>query len=96
MLQGSLDLISALLDTLNRVIGSKKSFESDGNYLEQLLMSAVEVAAEKITVKSSSIGRRLLLLNLFELKEIPNVRPSAIRLDILVELIRGNVPLAHL
>ncbi|TFK71529.1 hypothetical protein BDN72DRAFT_432062 [Pluteus cervinus] len=68
-LQGSLELVSALLDTLNKVVASKSGTELDGNYVEQLLMSAIEIASDKIT-------------------EVPNLRPSAIRLDILVELIR--------
>ncbi|PFH46286.1 hypothetical protein AMATHDRAFT_155738 [Amanita thiersii Skay4041] len=68
-LPGSLDLISQLLEMLNRVSQCIPSALSDVSYIEQMLMSAVESAAEKIT-------------------EIPNLAPSAVRLDILVELIR--------
>ncbi|KAF8797612.1 hypothetical protein BYT27DRAFT_7204423 [Phlegmacium glaucopus] len=72
-LPGSLDLISCLLDTLNKVVQSFPSAQADVSYIEQLLMSAVESVASKIT-------------------EAPNLSPSVIRLDILVELIRvsGN------
>ncbi|KAF9468309.1 hypothetical protein BDZ94DRAFT_1246474 [Collybia nuda] len=68
-LPGSLDLISHLLETLNRVIQSVSPAQADINYIQQLLMSAIENVANKIT-------------------EIPNLSPSVIRLDILVELIR--------
>ncbi|KAF8064012.1 hypothetical protein FPV67DRAFT_198389 [Lyophyllum atratum] len=68
-LPGSLDLISNLLETLNRVLQSESTAQADMSYVEQLLMSAIENAANKII-------------------EIPNISPSIIRLDILVELIR--------
>ncbi|KAG6909155.1 hypothetical protein DXG01_001782 [Tephrocybe rancida] len=66
-LPGSLDLISNLLETLNRVSQSATAAQTDVSYTEQLLMSAIENAASK---------------------EIPNLTPSVIRLEILVELIR--------
>ncbi|KAG6836982.1 hypothetical protein H0H93_016935 [Arthromyces matolae] len=71
-LPGSLDLISKLLFMLNRVLQSVSTPRTDVNYVEQLLMSAVENAAAKVT-------------------EIPNLSPSVIQLEILVELIRGTV-----
>ncbi|KAG6866337.1 hypothetical protein C0991_005804 [Blastosporella zonata] len=68
-LPGSLDLISNLLETLNRVLQSATATQTDASYTEQLLMSAIENAASKVV-------------------EIPNLTPSVIRLEILVELIR--------
>lgn len=68
-LPGSLDLISHLLETLNRVVQSISPNQADVSYVEQLLMSAVDSAASKIV-------------------EAPNLSPSTIRLDILVEVIR--------
>ncbi|TFK37695.1 hypothetical protein BDQ12DRAFT_685121 [Crucibulum laeve] len=68
-LPGSLELISHLLETLNKVIQSVSSSQADVSYIEQLLMSAIENAATNIM-------------------EAPNLSPSTIRLDILVELIR--------
>ncbi|KAF8154101.1 hypothetical protein B0H34DRAFT_800000 [Crassisporium funariophilum] len=77
-LPGSLDLIAQLLDTLNKVVQAFPPAQADVSYIEQLLMSAVESAASKIT-------------------EVPNLSPSVIRLDILVELIRvsGNPRTFH-
>lgn len=57
-LPGSLDLISNLLETLNRVLQSVTSAQTDINYVEQLLMSAIENAASKVKVSG------LLNLNL--------------------------------
>ncbi|KAF8630264.1 hypothetical protein AX17_005450 [Amanita inopinata Kibby_2008] len=68
-LPGSLDLISKLLDTLNRVAQSISPTQADVNYIEQLLISAIENAAEKIS-------------------ETRGLVPTAVRLDILVDLIR--------
>ncbi|PPQ90282.1 hypothetical protein CVT25_013107 [Psilocybe cyanescens] len=77
-LPGSLDLISHLLGTLSRIIQVLPPAQADVSYIEQLLMSAVESAASKIT-------------------EVPNLSPSVIRLDILVEVIRvsGNPQTFH-
>lgn len=49
-LPGSLDLISHLLETLNRVVQSVSPAQADVSYVEQLLMSAVENSASKIKV----------------------------------------------
>ena len=49
-LPGSLDLISHLLETLNRVVQSVSPVQADVSYIEQLLMSAVENSASKIKV----------------------------------------------
>ncbi|GLB44223.1 putative U3 small nucleolar RNA-associated protein 10 [Lyophyllum shimeji] len=68
-LPGSLDLISHLLETLNRVLQSQSAAQGDVSYVEQLLMSAIENVANKVM-------------------EIPNLSPSVVRLDILVDLIR--------
>ncbi|KAF9553866.1 hypothetical protein CPC08DRAFT_672807 [Agrocybe pediades] len=68
-LPGSLDLVSRLLDTLSKIVQVLPQDQADVSYTEQLLMSAVENSASKIT-------------------EVPNISPSVIRLDILVEVIR--------
>ncbi|KAJ3564821.1 hypothetical protein NP233_g8044 [Leucocoprinus birnbaumii] len=77
-LPGSLDLVSALLDTLSKLIQSSPSSQADVNYVEQMLMSAVDNAASNIP-------------------ESPNMTPSVIRLDVLVEVIRvvGNPQTFH-
>jgi U3 small nucleolar RNA-associated protein 10 len=64
-------LISLLLDLIVRVGQSFPSSRADLSYVEQLLMSAIENAAEGIA-------------------GLPNLAPSTIRLDILVELIRAS------
>ncbi|KAH6904492.1 hypothetical protein BKA70DRAFT_1373519 [Coprinopsis sp. MPI-PUGE-AT-0042] len=68
-LPGSVDLISHLLQALSSVVQTFSSLQADVNYTEQLLMSAIDTVASKVT-------------------ELPNIAPSAIRLDVLVELIR--------
>ncbi|KAH7908681.1 hypothetical protein BJ138DRAFT_1128268 [Hygrophoropsis aurantiaca] len=65
-LPGSHDLISRLLDTLSKVTHQESSTAVDTSYVSQMLMSAVEKAAEKV-------------------HEAP---ARAIRLDILVEIMR--------
>ncbi|PPR01672.1 hypothetical protein CVT24_001501 [Panaeolus cyanescens] len=70
-LPGSLDLVSRLLETLNKVIQAFPSTQADVAYIEQLFMSAIESSTSKIT-------------------EVPNISPSIIRLDVLVELIRTS------
>jgi U3 small nucleolar RNA-associated protein 10 len=49
-LPGSLDLIARLLDTLNSVLHYESSSQGDKSYVEQLLMAAVENAANKVVV----------------------------------------------
>ncbi|KAL0952425.1 hypothetical protein HGRIS_006698 [Hohenbuehelia grisea] len=68
-LPSSVDLISRLLEALNRTLQYAPSTQSDLSYVEQLLMLAVENIANGIT-------------------EVPNIAPSVIRLDVLVELVR--------
>ncbi|KAM6493306.1 hypothetical protein JOM56_011440 [Amanita muscaria] len=48
-LPGSLDLISQLLDMINGIARAVSSAQADVSYIEQLLMSAIESAAEKMT-----------------------------------------------
>ncbi|KXN83997.1 U3 small nucleolar RNA-associated protein 10 [Leucoagaricus sp. SymC.cos] len=77
-LPGSLDLVQALLETLSKVIQCSPPSQADVNYVEQMLMSAVDSAASNIS-------------------EAPNMTPSVIRLDVLVEVIRvvGNPQTFH-
>ncbi|KAH8833345.1 armadillo-type protein [Flagelloscypha sp. PMI_526] len=73
LLPDSMELISHLLTTLNSVVLHVAQQQTDVNYLEQLLMTAVDKVASQIM-------------------DPPNITPSTIRLDVLVELIRvsGN------
>lgn len=87
-LPGSLDLISHLLETLNRVVQSVSPTQADVSYIEQLLMSAIENAANKITV--GLFQEVIPTIHSFFPQEIPNLSPSVVRLDILVELIRSK------
>ncbi|KAF6741372.1 hypothetical protein DFP72DRAFT_995311 [Ephemerocybe angulata] len=68
-LPGSIELISHLLQVLNSIVQNLSPTEAEINYTEQLLMSAVETAANGVS-------------------DIPNLSPTAIRVDVLVELIR--------
>lgn len=88
-LPGSMDLITRLLDILNNVLHYDSPSQGDKSYVEQLLMSAIENVAEKINV---CIGNPILAaLSLTSSpQDVPNLSPSSIRLDILVELIRGK------
>lgn len=88
-LPGSLDLVSALLDTLNKLIQSSSGSQADANYVEQMLMSAIDNAATNIPVRSNLYV--VLLAYSKCLQESPNVTPSVIRVDVLVEIIRGNI-----
>ncbi|KAG6902641.1 hypothetical protein C0995_013766 [Termitomyces sp. Mi166 len=63
-LPGSLDLISNLLETLNRVLQSVTAAQTDVNYVEQLLMSAIENAATKVKTFHQAL---LLMANLARL-----------------------------
>jgi U3 small nucleolar RNA-associated protein 10 len=49
-LPGSLDLVSALLETLSRLIQSSPPSQADVNYVQQMLMSAIDNAASNIPV----------------------------------------------
>ena len=88
-LPGSMDLIIRLLDVLNNVLHYDLPSQGDKNYMEQLIMSTVENVAEKIIVCTDTVvilARSLINLS----QDIPNLSPSSIRLDVLVELIRGK------
>ncbi|KAF8626030.1 hypothetical protein AX15_005120 [Amanita polypyramis BW_CC] len=65
----SLDLVTQLLDMSSRFTQSVSPAQADISYIEQLLMSAIDNTADKLTQQS-------------------NVTSNAIRLDVLVELIR--------
>ncbi|KAK2465147.1 hypothetical protein APHAL10511_002839 [Amanita phalloides] len=66
-LPGSLDLVSQLLDMSSRIMHSVSQAEADVAYIEQLLMSAIENAADKITQEPSASGRTIRLEILVEL-----------------------------
>lgn len=51
-LSGSVDLISHLLQALSSVVQTFSSLQADVNYTEQLLMSAIDTVASKVTVWS--------------------------------------------
>lgn len=88
-LPGSIDLISRLLDTLNNVLHYETPTQGDKSFVEQLLMSAIDNCAEKVVV-SCRILFEVQISDDGSHQELPNLSPSAIRLDILVELIRGE------
>lgn len=54
-LPGSLDLISRMLDTLSSVLHYESPAQGDKSYVEQLLMSAIDNAAQKVEA-SLSVG----------------------------------------
>lgn len=66
---GSVDLISRLLETLDKVIHAKGLDTSDTNYVCQMLMAAIERSASKMTVWTFA------LQSLF-LKHFPGTLPS--------------------
>lgn len=47
-LDGSIELISCLLETLNLLASTENAVQSDLSYLEQLLMSVIEKSATQI------------------------------------------------
>ncbi len=51
-LPGSLDLVSALLDTLSKLIQRESTSQADVNYVDQMLMSAIDNAASNILVRT--------------------------------------------
>lgn len=48
---GSLDLISNLLETLNRIVRSDLWGPSDTSYVCQMVMAAIEKSASRVTVR---------------------------------------------
>ena len=71
-LPGSFELVTDCIDALNRIMStSVDSTGSDVVYVEQLLMSCIELCSSQI-------------------KELPNITPSTIRFDVLVELMRSK------
>jgi U3 small nucleolar RNA-associated protein 10 len=50
-LPGSLDLVSCLLETLHNTVQYALSTQADLSFVQQLSMSAIENAAEQITVR---------------------------------------------
>ena len=88
-LPGSMDLIIRLLDVLNNVLHYNSPSQGDKSYVEQLLMSTIENVAERIIVCTGILAMMTRSL-INSSQDIPNLSPSSIRLDILVELIRGK------
>ncbi|KDQ54552.1 hypothetical protein JAAARDRAFT_135194 [Jaapia argillacea MUCL 33604] len=64
------ELISTLLETLNRVTTTEAPLLADKAYTEQLLMSAIEASSSQVV-------------------RLSNLKTNAVRLDVLVELIRA-------
>lgn len=89
-LPGSMDLIIRLLDVLNNVLHYDSPNQGDKSYVEQLIMSTIENVAENVIVCTDILA--MLIKSLINLsQDIPNLSPSSIRLDILVEMIRGKL-----
>ena len=60
-LPGSLDLVTSLLETLSKVVHDTASSPADKTYTQQLLMSALENAANNIPVSSQQHSANLKL-----------------------------------
>jgi U3 small nucleolar RNA-associated protein 10 len=58
-LPGSVDLISHLLQALSCVVQTFSPLQADVNYTEQLLMSAIDAVASKVTVWLTSTESRI-------------------------------------
>ena len=86
-LPGSLDLMVTILDTLTKLVHDVPATSADKVFAEQLLLSALENAANNMAV-SLCITRYSTQLN-FEPQADTKVPAASLRLDILVELIRG-------
>lgn len=92
---GALDLISRLLETLSQIVQGQSQLvsadtgttDADINYVEQVIMAAVERVAQGIQVRPSSPRWRQMLTSL---QEQPALPANALRLDILVDLIRSR------
>jgi U3 small nucleolar RNA-associated protein 10 len=61
-LPGSIELISYLLQVLSNIVQNLSPTEAEVNYTEQLLMSAVESAASRVSVSSFSASLPFLLI----------------------------------
>jgi U3 small nucleolar RNA-associated protein 10 len=88
-LPGSIDLVRTLLETLGRLCQAHAPARSDYDYVEQLLISALESSVSQIRVivyllYSTSMDI-LLILHIQE-----PVGAVPLRIDVLVELIRGT------
>jgi U3 small nucleolar RNA-associated protein 10 len=90
-LPGSLELTTHLLETLNKVVQSLPAAHADVIYVQQLLMSAIETTSSKIKVCTCPYLLDIEVLTY--VKEVPNISPSVIRIDVLVEVIRSMIPL---
>lgn len=57
-LPGSPDLVTVLLDTLNKTIGDGSATPADKTYVEQLLLSAIDNVVTNIPVRSVALLSR--------------------------------------
>lgn len=85
-LPASIELITQLLSTLSSIVQNLSPTEAEVNYTEQLLMSAIETAASGVTVSVLCLAHLPCAHRV--VKDVPNLSPSSIRVDVLVELIR--------
>ncbi|KAA1474189.1 hypothetical protein DENSPDRAFT_781033 [Dentipellis sp. KUC8613] len=82
-LPGSLDLLSCLMDLLNKVANTNAASQADTVYVEQLLMSVIENVAANIqdTAKVSSTSIRLeILVDIVRVAESPQTFHQALLL----------------
>lgn len=86
-LPGSLDLMVNILDTLTKLVHDVPSVSADKVFAEQLLLSAMENTAGSMPV-SSSVYLITRITDCY-CKADAKIPATALRLDILVELIRG-------
>lgn len=87
-LPGSLDLVSHILETLGNVVHDTSSSIAEKTYVEQLLMSALENAATNIPVRNNFFIADIRADH--KLKDGASFSGAYVRLDVLVELIRGK------
>ncbi|KAG9310969.1 hypothetical protein JVU11DRAFT_8847 [Chiua virens] len=77
---GSLDLISALLDTLNKVVRSDLWGPSDTSYICQMLMAAIEKSASKVMEPPAMPIRLDVLVELIRVTDNPQTFNEALLL----------------
>ncbi|KAI0031465.1 hypothetical protein K488DRAFT_52013 [Vararia minispora EC-137] len=79
-LLGSLELVTALLETLSKVIHTEVMTRSESLYIQQRLMAAVERSASKITVSITTSLRLDVLVDIIRLSDSPQTSNQALLL----------------
>ncbi|KAI0063355.1 ARM repeat-containing protein [Artomyces pyxidatus] len=80
-LPGSMELITYLLEVLNRVAHSDTTLSADKAYIEQLLMSALDNAAANVATEATPVVVRLdILVDIIRVSENPQTFHQALLL----------------